>query len=315
MASILVIHNPVAGHARVKALWPQVAAALKSAGAEFDAVATTAPRQATEIARAAVGRYAAVVGVGGDGTMSEILNGLMQASVGAETLPLGIIPMGNGDDFAKVLPPEARIGQPGYDWRTGVAKVASGQTRLYDVGRIRSVAQGMDDGKRDRYFLNIVDVGFGALTVRNFVTVPRFLSGYPAYLAAVLKTLVDYPSLHLRIQFDDGPVFDQTTTIAAIGNGRCFGGGFWVCPDARPDDGWFDVMVTERISRRTIMRLLPKLQRGTHVESAAVAMSRARRVVLESDEPFLVEADGELPIGSTRRVEIDLLPQRVRLMV
>jgi diacylglycerol kinase family enzyme len=214
-----------------------------------------------------------------------------------------------------VLPPEAPIGRACYDWPTAIRKIATGESRLYDVGRFRQAESDATGTDRHRYFLNIMGIGFGAHTVRNFANVPGFLSGYPAYLAAVFKTLVNYPALKMRIQFDDAPVIDQVTTIAAIGNGRCFGGGFWVCPHAIPDDGLFDVMVADRIDRRTILRLLPRLKRGTHVTEPVISMRRARRVVLESDEPFIVEADGEMPISPTRRLEIDILPRRLRLIV
>jgi YegS/Rv2252/BmrU family lipid kinase len=315
MASTLVIYNPIAGRSRVRAAWPRVESALRDAGVDFDAVATRAPLDATAIARSAIGNYGSIIGIGGDGTMSEIVNGLMQESREMETIPLAIIPLGNGDDFAKVLPPEAPIGGASYDWRAAIQKIAIGQSRSYDVGRLYADDAHAGPKEHYRYFLNVVDVGFGAHTVQNFATVPRLLSGYPAYLAAVLKTMVNYPALSLRIQLDDAPAFEQVTTITAIGNGRCFGGGFWVCPEALPNDGWLDVMVAQQISRRTILRLLPKLQRGTHIHEPVVQMCRARRVVLESDEPFFVEADGEIPIRSAQRVGIDIAPRRLRLIV
>lgn len=315
VAKTLVIRNPTAGHFRVRALWPQIELALKDAGMDFDAIATEAPLQATDIARSAAQNYRAIVAIGGDGTVSEVVNGLMQHSEESETIALGIVPVGNGDDFAKMLPPEAPLGGASYDWRSGVQKVIAGQSRLYDVGRMRADEASTKSKERCHYFVNVVDVGFGAHTVQNFASVPKWILGQPAYLAAVLKTLINYPTLRMRMQFDDAPAFDQVTTIAAIGNGRCFGGGFWVCPDAHADDGCLDVMVSEKITRRTILRLLPKLQRGTHVSEAVVTMSRAKRVVLESGEPFFVEADGEMPYTPTRRLEVDILPGRLRVMV
>jgi diacylglycerol kinase (ATP) len=314
MASILVIRNPVAGRMRVQSLWPQVERGLKQAGVDFDAVATRAPREATALARAAVGNYSAVVGVGGDGTMSEIVNGLLQASAEQETVPLGMIPLGNGDDFAKVLPPEPAVGKDCFDWRTAIQKIAAGNSRLYDVGCMRGDNPGPVAESR-KYFLNVVDVGFGAHTVQNFVSVPKFLTGDVAYLAAVFKTMVDYPALRLTIQIGGEPPFEQITTLTAVSNGRCFGGGFWVCPQALPDDGLFDVMVAQEIDRLTILRLLPKIRRGTHIYDPLVKMHRARRVVLESSAAFLVEADGEMPIPPTCRLELDILPRKLRVIV
>jgi diacylglycerol kinase (ATP) len=312
MTSTLVIYNPVAGRARVKAMWPEISAALSSAGVKFDAVATSAPKQATDLARSALGKYTAVVGIGGDGTMSEIANGLIQASAERETMPFGIVPVGNGDDFVKVLPPQAAIGSSGYHWRAAVQKIAAAQSQLYDLGRM-STDQTASEAYR--YFLNIVDVGFGAHTVANFSSVPKFLSGNAAYLAAVLKTMIRYPVLEMRIQFDDAAAFEQFTTMTAIGNGRCFGGGFWVCPTAVPDDGILDVMVASSITRPNILRLLPRMKRGTHVDDALIKVSRARRVVLESETPFIIEADGEMPFVPARRLIVDMLPGKLRLMV
>lgn len=311
-ASTLIIYNPIAGRARVKAMWPDISSALSNAGIKFDAVATTAPRHATELAGSALGKYTAVVGIGGDGTMSEIANGLIQASAENETMPFGIVPVGNGDDFVKVLPPQAPIGSSGYHWRAAVQKIAAGHSQLYDLGRMSTDQIAT---KTYRYFLNIVDVGFGAHTVANFSSVPKFLSGNAAYLAAVLKTMIRYPVLKMRIQVDDALVFEQLTTMTAIGNGRCFGGGFWVCPKAVPDDGMLDVMIASRITRLNILRLLPKMKRGTHVDDALIKMSRARRVVLESEAPFLIEADGEMPFAPARRLSVDVLAGKLRLVV
>lgn len=313
--TLRVIYNPIAGRARVQALWPQIEIALHHAGVDFEAVATRGPLDATELARSAAGRYTGVVGIGGDGTLSEVVNGLLMASGEGETLPLGVVPLGNGDDFAKVLPPQAPIGGSCYDWKEAVRKIARGESRLYDAGRLRADAPAPGRRACSSYFVNVVDVGFGAHTVANFAAVPTVLSGHAAYLAAILKTMVNYPTLALRIQLDDAPAFEQVTTITAIGNGRSFGSGLWVCPDAAADDGEFDVMIADEINRRAILRLLPQLRRGTHGADPRVKMQRARRIVLEASEPFFVEADGEMPFSPTRRLEIEALPGRLRVYV
>ncbi len=268
-----------------------------------------------ELARAASGNYAAVIGVGGDGTLHEIANGLMQASGETETTPLGVIPLGNGDDFAKVLPPEAAIGDASFDWRTAVQKIAHRETRLYDVGRLRAGLSQTGQSRQVRYFLNSVDAGFGALTVQNLASVPEFMTGNVAYFAAVLKTMMDYPALRLRIQLDDRPAFEQVTSMIVVANGRCFGSGFWVCPDALPDDGLFDIVVAEQVSRRSILRLLPKIRRGSHMGEPELKMYRAHRVVLDSVAPILAETDGELPIQATCHLELEVLPRRLRVIV
>jgi len=315
VSSTLVIYNPAAGRGRVQAHWPRLESTLRQAGVEFDAVATRAPLDALAIAEQAAGIYMAVVGVGGDGTLHEIVNGLLRASGEAETTAVGMVPLGNGDDFAKVIPPETPVGGKPFDWRTAVDKIAGGQTQLFDVGRIigDQPLPGMDD--RPQYFMNSMDVGFGALGSHNYRNVPSFLTGFAAYLAAVLKTLVDYPTLNLRIQLDDQPPFEQPSTMTAVMNGRCFGNGFWVCPDARADDGLLDVLVAQAVSRLTILRLIPKIMQGTHTHEPVLRLFRARRVSIESKEPLVVEADGEFPYTQARRLQVDILPKRLRVIV
>jgi len=158
-------------------------------------------------------------------------------------------------------------------------------------------------------------VGFGAHAAANFTTIPKALKGMSAYLAAVLKTMICYPRLHLRIGLDELPSFEQTTAKTAVTNGRCFANGFWVCPDAKADDGLFDLMVGEAVGPLTILGLIPKLWRGTHVNEPVVKMYRASRVTLESDEPLVVEADGEILYSETHRLEVDILPKKLQVFV
>jgi len=314
LPSTLVIYNPSAGHGRVRKLRSQVEQALGEAGVEFDAIETSAPLEAMHLANQAAGKYTLIVSVGGDGTLHEIVNGLLRASDESETVTLAVIPLGNGDDFAKMIPPEASIGGRSYDWRMAVEKIARGQTKLFDAGRL--VVRDSDTQLgRPQYFLNGMDVGFGAHAILNFSTNPKFLKGMPGYLIAVLKTMLDYPALHLRIQIDDLPPFEQPASMLAITNGRCFGNGFWVCPHALADDGLFDLMLGDRISRFRILQLIPKFTHGTHLNEPEAHLYQARRVVLESASPLVVEADGEIIHRAARHLEVELLPRVVHMII
>lgn len=315
MEKILVIYNPTAGRGRVLEHWPQVEQALHESGIKFDVAPTNAPLDAVRLAEEASGKFDAVVGVGGDGTIHEIVNGLLRASNEAETVPLGIIPLGNGDDFAKMIPPETSIGGKMFNWREVLPKIAAGRTHSFDVGKIQGgpISPEMDDGPH--YFMNGMDVGFGAQTTYNLRQIPRFLTGLSAYLTAVIKTLIDYKIPRLRLQVDDRPSFEQEATLTAIMNGRCFGSGFWVCPEARADDGFFDLLVSEAVDRLNIMRLVPTIMKGEHLNEPVVKLYRAKRVTIETTEPEVVEVDGEIPYMNARRLEIELLTKRLRVFV
>ena len=163
--------------------------------------------------------------------------------------------------------------------------------------------------------MNGMDIGFGAQAALNFTKVPSFLTGMTAYLAAIMKTLIDYRIPNVRIQIDDQEAFNQSTTMTAITNGRCFGSGFWVCPEAQVDDGLLDVMVTQSVGRLKILCLIPKIMKGTHVDEPILKNYRAHRVDIKAHQPFVVEADGEIPYPQTRHLEVQILDKRLRVIV
>jgi YegS/Rv2252/BmrU family lipid kinase len=289
----LVILNPVAGRGRVRREWPRMAQALRAAGVGFDLVETKAPGEAVDIAQRAALEYDAVIAAGGDGTVHEVANGLLRAGGGAA---LGVLPLGSGDDFVKMLP----LGD-------AVERLRRSQPKALDAGRIRA------DGA-ERYFANGMDIGFGAHAARNVRRVPRPFTGLGAYLGALAMTLVRYPKLQVRLQLDGGAAFAQTTAMTAVMNGRAFGGSFHVCPDACADDGLLDLLIAEGVGRFEILGLVPKILRGAHAGDPRLRLARARRVTIESEAPLLVEADGEIVFEDARRLEIDVLPAALRVL-
>jgi len=223
----------------------------------------------------------------------EVANGLLRAGGGAA---LGVLPLGSGDDFVKMLP----LGD-------AVARIRRSQPKALDAGRIRAAGA-------ERYFANGMDIGFGAHAARNVRRVPRPFTGLGAYLGALAMTLVRYPKLQVRLQLDGGAAFAQTTAMTAVMNGRAFGGSFHVCPDACADDGLLDLLIAEGVGRFEILGLVPKILRGAHAGDPRLRLARARRVTIESEAPLLVEADGEIVFEDARRLEIDVLPAALRVL-
>ncbi len=270
-----------------------MAQALREAGVGFELVETRAPGEGAGLAERAARDYHVVVAAGGDGTVHEVANGLLRAG---GTASLGVLPLGSGDDFVKMLPA-----------RDAVARIAAPRPQAMDAGCIRH-------GSELRYFANGMDIGFGAHGAHNVRKVPRFLTGLSAYLGALLLTLARYPRLQVRIQLDGEAPFAQTTAMTAVMNGRAFGGSFHVCPEARADDGELDVFIADGLGRLEILALVPKIMRGAHGADPRLQLRRARRVLIESAAPLLVEADGEIAFESARRLEIDVLPGVLRVL-
>lgn len=292
MSRRLVILNPVAGRGRVRREWPRMAARLRAAGIAFDFAETGAPGEAVDLAERGARRYDVVVAVGGDGTVHEVANGLLRAGGGAA---LGVLPLGSGDDFVKMLP----AGDP-------VERLVRGTQRAFDAGRITAGGT--------RFFANGMDIGFGAHASRNVRRVPAFLTGLGAYLGALALTLVRYPKLDVRLRLDGGESFAQATAMTAVMNGRAFGGSFHVCPDARIDDGELDLLIADGLGRLEILGLVPRIMRGAHLGHPRLKLARVRRVVIESEAPLLVEADGEIVFEDVRRLEVEILPGALRVL-
>ncbi|HLX82211.1 MAG TPA: diacylglycerol kinase family protein [Burkholderiales bacterium] len=291
MKPCLIVRNPAAGRGRALRQWDGIERKLRDTGIDFEEAVTSRPCEAGEIAQRESGNYECIVAAGGDGTVHEVVNGLMRAGGRAA---LGVIPLGSGDDFAKLL-------SNGF-----IFDFSNKKTKTFDVGRIST-------GSEVRYFANGMDIGFGAHGARNVKRVPRFLTGFGAYLGALLLTMVRYPLLRVRLQLDDAPPFEFTTAMTAAMNGTTFGGSFRVCPEARPDDGLLDLLLVDAVGRLQILQLVPKILRGAHAGDPHLRLVRAKRVTIESDEPLLVEADGEIAFQDARELRIEVLPAALRV--
>jgi YegS/Rv2252/BmrU family lipid kinase len=293
LSGVLVIVNPAADRGRAARHWPTVAQELERCGIAFEEAITAAPGEAVAIAQRGASTHDVVVAAGGDGTVHEVVNGLMRA--GGRAM-FGVIPLGSGDDFEKLLSP-----------RDAVERLRVQTPKPFDVGRIVA-------GPETRYFANGMDIGFGAHGARNVQRVPRMLTGFGAYLGALLLTMVRYPLLEIRLQLDDAPPFALTTAMTAVMNGTTFGGSFHVCPDARPDDGVLDLLLVDAVGRLQILQLVPKILKGSHAGDPRLRLARAKRVRIESGEPLLLEADGEIAFDGIRTLDIDLLPGALRVL-
>ena len=317
MRDITVLYNPVAGRGKARKTWPEVEKALRMLGGSLHIETTHKKGDARALARTYAGRGTGVIiAAGGDGTVHEAVNGILEAADVGEHVSLAIIPLGSGDDFVKMLPPETPVGKQAFSWQSAIEKIAEGKTVRYDVGKITVLdSEKLAEQGASCFFINGMNLGFTAHASHNFSTVPKFLTGTAGYLAAVLKTLWHYPSLQLEMTLDDGPAEFVQTSLAALMNGRCFGHTFWVAPHADAQDGFLDIMFTEKLGRLSILRKLPLLLSGSHVHDPLVHWRRAAKVEIYSAAPLIVEADGETLFTGARRMEVKILPAALDLVI
>jgi diacylglycerol kinase (ATP) len=260
------------------------------AAASFDAevAATERPGHGCELAaRARADGVELVVAAGGDGTVHEVVNGLLAHGTDGAIPELGVLPLGSGCDYAKTfdIPPSPH---------EAIRRIAGSTGRPVDVAEITYTQGGAE---HSRYFVNIAEVGIGGSTVARAARLPRFL-GPAMYGVAFLLVLPRFRRMNAKITLDDGRTYEGPLTNLVVATGRVFGGGMQVAPNADPCDGLFDVQI-HFASVPDYIRGLPKVYKGTHLPHPRIREERARTVTVDCDPPGLIEADGEV-LGQTR---------------
>ena len=299
---VKVILNPMADQGRGAAQ----AAVIQQAAQPFggvDLVQTESPGHARELARqAADDGYNLVVAAGGDGTINDVVNGLMRGS--KAVAQLGIIPIGSGNDLAWSLKIPMKI-------ETAVQKLFSGTPQTIDLARIE------DDQGRFRIVDNNVGIGFDAVVVIETEAINR-VHGFMMYLLATLRTIMSYSQLpQTTIHFDDERV-EQQITFIAFGVGPRGGGGFLLTPHAQHGDDLIDTCTVNPVGRLTMLSLLLSVVRGTHIKSKHVTMRQNKQIRVRSDLPMPIHTDGEMfayPQDNVREVTVTSLPAAIDVIV
>ena len=305
MDKFCIILNPAAGKGSAKRALPEIEACLDSLQVGYDLILTEQPGHAIRLAEeAGVNGYQTVVAVGGDGTVNEVINGLMAAlSKGALTASLGVIPVGRGNDFS------FGMGIP-QDIPAACQLLVGGRTRKIDIGWVRG-----GDYPEGRYFGNGIGIGFDTVVGFEAAKLPPYISGMPAYLIAALKTIFlyfDAPLLHIEI---DGQVLEQPCLLVSMMNGRRMGGSFMFAPDSQSDDGLLNLCIAHQVSRLQVLGLFPKVMGGTQKDHPAIQMPLGEVITVQALQGSLpVHADGETICTAGKALEVKVLKHQLDLV-
>jgi len=313
-----MIVNPQAGRGAIARALPRIKEVVEQEELEYEIVETSTPGHAQELARAAVqSGIMFVVAVGGDGTVHEVVNGLMgDDGPLAPDVVLGVVPSGSGSDFIKTF------GLPTVPEEAARNLAGKNVWGALDIPRIRY--RGKDGREEVRWFVNIAEAGIGAHVVVSAAKMPRRLGGL-TYRLAALRAIIAYKPQIAHLEFNgrkgrgvrpdtalEAGKHAGTITMVVVANGQFYGGGLRVAPRAIPSDGMLDVLVGEG-TKREALRALRKMPMGEHVPSKIFSEYLVDTLTMDGPEPMLLEADGE-PLGTTP-AHFDLVRAAIRLKV
>jgi diacylglycerol kinase (ATP) len=299
-----IILNPTAGNGNGLKSLPQLEALLNQNKVNYQLTRTEGIGHGIELTRQSVkGGFDAIVAVGGDGTVNEVVNGLMQSKHdGLSIPPLGVLCVGRGNDFA------GSVGIP-EDLAGGLQALLVDNRRIVDIGRVSGgmVPEG-------RYFCNCVGVGFDAITTIEVHKLPRW-GGYLAFMAAVLKTVFLYNKAPMATIDFDGKTITQRSLLISIMNGRRLGGGFIMAPNSLPDDGLFDLCIAEQMSSFEVIKMIPHFTKGDQATQPTIKTGQASRITITSqDGPLPAQTDGEIISEEGTRLDIEVLPRQLEII-
>jgi diacylglycerol kinase (ATP) len=290
-------------------VWSKLRQEIRALGIEFDEHFTSRAGEATQIAsRAFKSGIERVIAVGGDGTLNEIVNGYFNRDGRAynDAAAVGLFPSGTGSDFGR---------SAGITNRSdSIRALLNPSTRAIDVAR--ADFQRINGERAGRFFINVASFGLGGdvsgMVNRWRNSLPRWIGGRVRFSAAAVVALGRYRNVRVSLHLDDQRELGVSSNLIVVANGKFAGGGMMLAPDAKLDDGLLDVIVTDAITRWDVIKELPRIQRGLHLNHPKVSALRAREISIESEAPMAVDLDGEM-VGYTP-VRISLLHGAVRFI-
>ena len=309
----LVIINPASAGGRTRDAWPRLAHALATHFGAFSCAFTTSAGEGRSIAEREARRGREfLIACGGDGTINEVANGILES--GVETAELGILPSGTGGDFRRTLKIPSRMSDAARVLRTG-------KTRTIDVGRVVYLNRAGESVSR--FFLGVSSCGLSGRVIEQvkkekggWLPGSSKLAGAGrlSFALATLQTTLSKENISIRIQLDDKPERVLRVVNFCVANARYFGGGMKIAPDAKINDGSFDCIAVGDLSAMEILSNGYKLYTGTHLNLEQVYHANARRVTIRAANPsdqVPLEVDGELPGHLPASFEI--IPRALRV--
>lgn len=304
---VRLVLNPQAGAGAAGRRLPEIVRAFQRRGISYEVARTASPGDATRIARASFDDGVDIIAVaGGDGTLNEVAQAYLDDTGNARSGPdLALIPAGTGGDFKRTVHLSESIDD-------AVERLHSGTVELLDLGILQLV--GWHGETITRAFVNITSFGMGGVTDRLVNRAPKWMGGKAAFFVGAARAMVSYHNAHVRVRVDGKQFLDGRVFNVAIANGRYFGGGMLVAPDADPSDGVLEVVAMGDLSKVEALRLSNRIYKGTHLGTPKVTATRGSAIEAEAVDPsthVLLDMDGETP--GRLPIRVTLAPKLLRV--
>lgn len=287
--------NTVAGRGKTGKILNKLIVRLNEINISYEIEITKYPLHAVELTQNAIKRgFRKIIAVGGDGTINEVVNGIMKSKK-AEKVSLGIIPEGGGNDFAKNFGIGSNINDD-------IEIILKGNTHKIDIGSIEN-----------RYFINALGIGFDA-SVAQYAAGIKYLNGLPRYFLALIKAALKLKNHHLFLKVNDR-LLELSTLLVSIGNGLSTGGGFLLTPHAKVDDGKFDICIIKAVTLKKIPKVLTRVLAAKHLDLPEVEIIQTDLIEICSDKKVPIYYDGELPeLENPYKMIIQLHARKINLI-
>lgn len=274
----IFIVNPISGKGKTLKAVDRIKKVCEEENLDYEIYFTEYPKDATKIARKYRFTKNIIYSVGGDGTLNEVLNGI----VGTKNL-LGVIPAGSGNDFYKTL---SKIDE---------------EYPVIDIGKVN-----------DRYFINIISIGIDAEVANNVSLMKkRKVPTNQIYNASLIYTFFKYKYKDIELSIDEKEQKKGKCTILTICNGQVYGGGYKIAPRAKLTDGYFDVYYVEKVSKFHLPSLINMLKRGIHERHNKVHKSQATKIKFKCDKELVCNIDGE--IMTAKKFNVKIIPNAITI--
>ena len=294
--------NPASDNGATGKRWPELAHRAEGLGLAGETLFSERPGHLIELAERASREGAElVVAVGGDGTLSETVTGLVRAGGSTE---LAMIPIGTGMDFVRTYGIPVRF-------EDAVRTARDGRPRAIDVGRV--TYRTWDGSEAQRYVANVGSVGMSAAVAQRANAMTKVAGGRATFFYALVRVFLEWKNTLVTVELDDGERREGRMHDVIVANGQYHGGAMWLAPEARPDDGLFDVVLIGDITKRDFVTTAPKIYRGTYLSHPKVELLRTRTVAVDAPERLPIELDGE-QVGTTP-VRFEIVPGALRVRV